>query len=105
MTTLSRRVAIISPLRHRDFRLLWTGLVVSLLGDGVFLVAVAWQAYKIADRPSALAGVGIATSVPQVVLLVFGGAVSDRLSRRAVLVSADLARAAAVGGLAVLGAM
>ena len=105
MTTLSRRVAIISPLRHRDFRLLWTGLVVSLLGDGVFLVAVAWQAYKIADRPSALAGVGIATSVPQVVLLVVGGAVSDRLSRRAVLLTADLARAAAVGALAVLGTM
>ncbi len=105
MTTLSRRVAIVAPLRRRDFRLLWTGLVVSLLGDGVFIVAVAWQAYKIADRPSALAGVGVATSLPQVVLLVFGGAVSDRLSRRAVLLASDLARALAVGSLAVLASL
>jgi len=103
MSTLSSRVAVIAPLRHRGFRLLWTGLVVSLLGDGIFVVAVAWQAYKISDRPSALAGVGIATSAPQVVLLLLGGAVSDRLPRRAVLIVADGARAAAVGGLAVLG--
>jgi MFS family permease len=97
------RVGLVAPLRHRDFRLLWTGLVVSLLGDGVFLVAVAWEAYRIDDRPSALAGVGLAASAPQVVLLLFGGAVSDRLPRRLVLVVADVARAVAVGGLAALG--
>jgi hypothetical protein len=51
MTTLSRRVAIISPLRHRDFRLLWTGLVVSLLGDGVFLVDAALVPFDPCRRP------------------------------------------------------
>ena len=86
-TRLARRVGIVAPLRHRDFRLLWTGLVVSLLGDGIFLVAVAWEAYRLDDRPSALAGVGLATSAPQVALLLFGGAVSDRLPRRTVLVA------------------
>ena len=99
------QVGILAPLRHRDFRLLWTGLVVSLLGDGIFLVAVAWEAYKIDDQPSALAGVGLATSAPQVVLLLFGGAVSDRLPRRMVLVAADSARALAVGSLAVLASL
>ena len=73
-TTLTRRLGLVAPLRHRDFRLLWTGLVISLLGDGIFLVAVAWEAYRLDDRPSALAGVGLATSAPQVVLLLFGGA-------------------------------
>jgi MFS family permease len=102
-TKLISRVRIAAPLRHRDFRLLWTGLVVSLLGDGIFLVAVAWEAYRIDDRPSALAGVGLATSAPQVALLLLGGAVSDRLPRRTVLIAADAARAVAVGGLAVLG--
>jgi MFS family permease len=95
-------VAILAPLRHRDFRLLWTGLAVSLLGDGIFLVAVAWEAYRIEDRPSALAGVGLAASVPQVVLLLFGGAVSDRLPRKLVLITADAARALAVGSLTML---
>ena len=101
-TTRVGRVAILAPLRHRDFRLLWTGLAVSLLGDGIFLVAVAWEAYRIEDRPSALAGVGLAASVPQVVLLLFGGAVSDRLPRKLVLITADAARALAVGSLAML---
>jgi len=104
-TTRLGRVAILAPLRHRDFRLLWTGLAVSLLGDGIFLVAVAWQAYRIEDRPSALAGVGLAASVPQVVLLLFGGAVSDRLPRKVVLVTADAARALAVGSLTVVSSL
>ena len=44
-------VLITAPLRRRDFRLLWTGMAVSLLGDGIFIVAVAWQAYAISDHP------------------------------------------------------
>ena len=52
-----------APLRHRDFRLLWTGMAVSLVGDGVFLVAVAWQVYSISGSPSALAYVGLATEI------------------------------------------
>ena len=77
-------------------------MAVSLLGDGIFIVAVAWQAYAISDHPSALAYVGVATSVPQLVFLLVGGAVSDRLSRRTVLFWADIVRALAVGALAVV---
>ena len=95
-------MSLTAPLRRREFRLLWTGMAVSLLGDGVFLVAVAWQAYAIADRPSALAYVGLATSLPQVAMLLVGGAVSDRFARRTVLFWADVARALAVGGLAAI---
>ena len=95
-------MAITAPLRRRDFRLLWTGMAVSLLGDGIFLVAVAWEAYRISDHPSALAYVGLATSVPQVALLLLGGAVSDRISRRTVLFWADALRALALLGLTVL---
>lgn len=88
-----------APLRRRDFRLLWTGMAVSLLGDGIFIVAVAWQAYAIADRPSSLAYVGLATTLPQVAMLLVGGTVSDRISRRAVLMWADLVRALVLGFL------
>ena len=93
---------ITAPLRRRDFRLLWTGMAVSLLGDGIFIVAVAWQAYAISDRPSALAYVGVATSAPQLAFLLVGGAVSDRFSRRTILFWADVVRALAVGVLAAL---
>jgi Transmembrane secretion effector len=95
-------VALTAPLRRRDFRLLWTGMAVSLLGDGIFLVAVAWEAYSIWDRPTALAYVGLATSLPQVALLLLGGAVSDRVSRRTVLFWADAVRALALLGLTTL---
>lgn len=77
-------------------------MAVSLLGDGIFLVAVAWQAYAISNSPSALAYIGVSTSLPQVVLLLLGGAVSDRLPRRAILVCSDLVRAGALAVLAVL---
>ena len=93
---------MLTPLRRRDFRTLWAGMAVSLIGDGVFLVAVAWQAYSISHSPSTLAYVGLATSLPQVIFVLLGGAVSDRLPRRSVLVAADLARAAVLAGLAAM---
>ena len=66
------RVHLLAPLRHRDFRLLWSGMSVSLLGDGVFLVAMAWQVYALSNAPTALAIVGIAMTVPTIAFLLVG---------------------------------
>jgi MFS family permease len=96
------RVRSIAPLRHRDFRLLWTGMCVSLIGDGAFLVAMAWQVYTLSGTPTALAFVGIAMSVPTILLLLVGGVVSDRFDRRRIMLAADLARGAVVAVLALL---
>jgi DHA3 family tetracycline resistance protein-like MFS transporter len=97
---LGRRLRILVPLRHRDFRLLWTGMTVSLLGDGITTVALAWQAYEISDNaPTAFAMVGFAMTIPHVLLLLIGGAVSDRFERRKVMLAADLVRMAAVVAL------
>jgi DHA3 family tetracycline resistance protein-like MFS transporter len=93
---------MLRPLRARDFRLLWTGMTASLLGDGVFLVALAWQVYELSSSPSALATVGLAASLPHVAFLLLGGVVSDRLERRRVMVAADVVRALAVGAMGVL---
>ena len=38
-------------LRHRDFALLWTGQAMSLIGDGIYLVAIAWLVYDISNSP------------------------------------------------------
>jgi hypothetical protein len=43
---------LLQPLRERNFALLWTGMNVSLLGDGIFIVAEAWQVYDITTTPS-----------------------------------------------------
>ncbi|MFY9578547.1 MAG: MFS transporter [Gaiellaceae bacterium] len=93
---------LLSPLRHRDFRVLWTGMAVSLIGDGIFFVAVAWESYSLWNDPAALSIVGIGMTVPTVVFLLVGGVVSDRCDRRLVMAWADALRAAAVGVLAAL---
>ncbi|HSK15793.1 MAG TPA: MFS transporter [Gaiellaceae bacterium] len=96
------RLAVLRPLRIRDFALLWTGATVSLLGDGIFVVAIAWQVYEISNSPSALSLVGLAWTLPLAVFLLAGGIVSDRFDRRRVMIAADILRAAAVGAIAVL---
>jgi len=97
-----RRLKILIPLRHGDFRLLWTGMTVSLLGDGITTIALAWQAYELSDAPTAFSMVGFSMAVPHVVLLLVGGAVSDRFDRRKVMLAADLVRMAAVTALGLL---
>ena len=97
---------VLEPLRLRDFRLLWIGMATSMLGDGIYLVAVAFQAYELKNDPSALALVGFAWTGGMVVFLILGGVVADRRPRRRVMMAADVARAvvlAAIGVLSVTG--
>jgi MFS family permease len=96
------RAGLLAPLRHREFRLLWSGMCISLLGDGAFLVALAWQVYELSDTATAMSLVGIAMTVPTIVFLLVGGVASDRLDRRRIMLAADVVRGAAVGVLAVL---
>ena len=96
------RIGILRPLRIRDFRLLWTGMTVSMVGDGIYLVAVAWQAYEIWNEPSALAAVGLAWSAPQIALLLFSGVLSDRLDRRHLMIAGDAIRFVAIGAVGLL---
>jgi MFS family permease len=96
------RVRLLAPLAHRDYRLLAAGMSVSLLGDGLFLVALAWQVYTLSDAPTALAAVGIAMTIPTISCLLIGGAVSDRFDRRVVMLTADTVRAIALATLAAL---
>ena len=96
------RARLLAPLRHRDFRILWSGMAVSLVGDGIFLIAVAWETYVLWNAPAALSIVGIAMTVPTVVFLLLGGVLSDRHDRRLLMLWSDVVRAAAVACLAIL---
>ncbi|MBA2578489.1 MAG: MFS transporter [Euzebyaceae bacterium] len=95
-------VRMAAPLRIRDFRLLWSGLTVSLVGDGVFYVALAWQVYELSNAPTALSVVGVAMTVPQVAFLLLGGVLSDRMDRRRIMLAADVTRGVAVGAIGLL---
>lgn len=99
---------ILRPLRIRDFAVLYFGLTTALLGDGIYLVAIAWQVYELSNAPTALSLVGVATTVPLVVFVLVGGVVSDRADRRKVMIGADLARVVAFGliaGLSLTGSL
>ena len=93
---------LLSPLKHRDFRILWTGMTISLIGDGIFLIAIAWESYSLWNAPAALSIVGISMTIPTIAFLLIGGVVSDRRDRRLVMAWADGLRAVAVAVLAVL---
>ena len=56
------RTGLLAPLRDSNFRKLWGAMCVSLLGDGAFLVALAWQVYALTDKPAAMSIVGKAWS-------------------------------------------
>ena len=96
------RSGLLAPLKYRDFRILWAGMTVSLVGDGIFLIAIAWESYVLWNAPAALSIVGIAMTIPTIVFLLLGGVLSDRYDRRKVMACADGLRAAAVAVLAVL---
>ncbi|MEO8425032.1 MAG: MFS transporter [Actinomycetota bacterium] len=96
------RVGILQPLSIRDFAWLWTGMTVSMVGDGIYIVAIAWQVYQLKNTPTALAAVGIAWSLPQLFLLVGSGVLSDRLDRRHLMIAGDILRLLAIGTVGVL---
>jgi MFS family permease len=99
---------ILRPLGIRDFALLWTGMTVSLLGDGIYFVAIAWQVYELSNAPTALSVVGVAWTLPQVLFLLLSGVISDRFDRRRVMILADVLRGVPIliiGLLAVAGAL
>ncbi|MBI2209505.1 MAG: MFS transporter [Deltaproteobacteria bacterium] len=73
---------LLSPLRHRDFRLFWTGLLLSGIGSQFTTVAMAWQIYELTDSPLQIGLLGLARALPQVVLLLLGGLLADAVNRR-----------------------
>jgi MFS family permease len=93
---------VFAPFRERNFALLWTGMTVSLVGDGILLIALAWKVYEVSNRPSSMAVVGLAMTIPHVALLLLGGVVSDRFDRRRVMIASDAIRGTAIGVLGVL---
>ncbi len=100
---LFERVGVLRPLQHRDFRLLWIGQTVSMIGDGVYVFSIAWFVYKDAGAsPAAFAAVGIAWSLPQVLLLLATGALSDRMDRRHLMIIGDLLRMLAICAIGTL---
>src|SRR5579859_1874492 len=93
---------VTGALRHRDFALLWSGQTVSLVGNGVFTVALPLEVLRLTGSPVQLALIVAARTVPAVLLLLLGGTVVDRMSRRLVMLASDSVCGACVGAVAIL---
>jgi MFS family permease len=89
-------------LRHRDFRLLWVGQSLSVIGDGIVIVALALFVTDLTGDATDLGLVLAAHALPLVALMPIGGVWADRLPRQRVVVVTDLARFALHGLLALL---
>lgn len=98
-----QRVRVFDAFRHRDFRLLWSGQVVSLIGDAAFFTALGWRAFTLVGS-SRLGIVFLCQGVGLLTTLLIGGALADRIPRRTQMIASDLARLVVVGALAAVDA-
>ena len=89
-------------LHGREFRLLFAGQAVSVLGDRMVAVALAFAVLEIGGSATDVGLVLAAGVFPLVGSVLVGGVVADRASRRAVMVVADLVRVASQGTMAAL---
>lgn len=93
---------MLTALRSRDFRLLWLGQSVSVLGDALILVATGLFVTRLTGDPRDVGVVLMAYALPLVAFVLIGGVVADRLPRQAVMIASDTIRAVLHGTLAVL---
>src|SRR5262245_4978358 len=98
--------AVPAALRHRDFAIFWSGLVVAATGSQFSSVAMAWHIYELTNSPLQIGLLGLARALPQMALVLFGGLLADAIDRRRLLMAtqvAQLAVMAALVGLTVAG--
>lgn len=92
-----RALAIdLSPLRvSRDFRLLWSGQLISMFGRQITTVAIPYQVYLVTHSALAVGTLGLVQLLPYILMSLVGGTVVDRFDRRRVLLLTQLGLAAA----------
>src|SRR5439155_19255101 len=102
ITAAPSRARVLQALRSRNFRLLWTGQTVSMLGYTAFLVALGWRTFTLTgSAPSrgyvlTLQGAGLLLTV------LVGGALAERYDRRKLMLVSYCARFGLIGSLTVI---
>jgi MFS family permease len=102
-STPLQRVRVFDAFRHRDFRLLWSGQFISLIGDAAFFTALGWRAFTLVGS-SRLGIVFLFQAIGLLATLLIGGALADRIPRRTMMIASDLSRCAVVATLAIVDA-
>ena len=92
MNTTSTKNPMARVMTIRDFRLLFAGATTSLLGDQFALIATPWLVLKLTGDPMALGIVLALEGIPRAIFMLLGGAITDRLSPRLVMLVSDIIR-------------
>jgi MFS family permease len=102
ITGRARNFAAWRPLAVRDFRLLYIGQGVSLLGDQFYLVALPWLVIQLTGSGLALGTILLAGTAPRMIFLLVAGAASDRFSPHKLMLASNALRSLVCAILTVL---
>ncbi|MBE3560927.1 MAG: MFS transporter [Ktedonobacteraceae bacterium] len=94
--------SILAPLRNRNFALLFSGQLISIMGDGLYYVALPWFMLSSGGGAQALGIVLAAYGIPRAASVLFGGVLSDRLGPRNTMLLTDCVRIVLMAALAFL---
>ena len=95
----------LGALRDRDFRIVWSAVVISNVGTWMHIVVQGWLMYQLTNSALWLGLVGLMRAVPLLGFPLIGGVVADRVPRTAILYVTQTAAALMAAGLAVVTAL
>ncbi|MEO1066271.1 MAG: MFS transporter [Pseudomonadota bacterium] len=91
-----------SPFGHKAFALLWTATLISNTGTWMHDVGAGWLMTMLNPSPAVVTLVQAATTLPVFLFALFAGALADRLDKRRMLITINIALTGVIGLLAVL---
>lgn len=91
-----------NPLSVRNFRLLWLGEGISVLGDHFDMIALPWLVLQLTNDPFALGTVMALANIPRAIFILIGGTIVDRFSPRTVMLVSNFLRMVLIGLMAIL---
>lgn len=85
-----------------NFRMLWIGEGISLLGDQFYLIALPWLVLSLTGNALAVGTVMAMAGIPRALFMLVGGALTDRFTPRRLMIGSNLVRMVLTGLLAAL---
>jgi MFS family permease len=89
-------------LKHRNFTLLWLGLLISVAGSQMQVAALLWHLRVLTDQPVVISGIGLMRFVPVLLFAPFGGVIADAFNRKKILFITQLVQMLVALGLGLL---
>lgn len=98
---VNKKTSPLNIFRQRDFKLLWIGEAISLIGDQFYMIALPWLVLQLTGSALAMGTVLALAGIPRALFMLIGGALTDRLTPRMVMLASNLLRMMLVSLLAV----